>query len=256
MPIDRPVTMLGAAPGRITSANMAPAAACPGCAPRRSGARRRPSTPWMVLSRIGNSAPMKVMKTMRHLGRGEHQDRQRDPGHRRDRAAALPAAAAAVFGQARAADQQAQADADQRGEHEAGEHARTGWRPGAGHSLGDCEQAQRRVEHLGGGGTFSKVTRPRSTWCVEATARCHSSRQAASDSDAQQPAAAPAGAARRRSRSVSRRARSRARCLAWSFRSRQRGAWRAALERGEVEHLAALFLRRIGLGSRPSAGRR
>jgi hypothetical protein len=63
MPIDKPVTMAGAAPGRITSLNNAP----PRVPSERAVATSRgstPSTPWIVLSRIGNSAPMNVMNIM------------------------------------------------------------------------------------------------------------------------------------------------------------------------------------------------
>ncbi|MCY1558035.1 hypothetical protein D9M68_949370 [compost metagenome] len=63
MPMARPVTMLGAAPGRTTSRRIARRPA-----PRlRAEAIRRgstASTPCTVLSRIGNSAPVKVMNTI------------------------------------------------------------------------------------------------------------------------------------------------------------------------------------------------
>ena len=63
MPMARPVTMLGAAPGATTSVNSRQ----PRVPKPRADAIRRASTcrtPWMVLSRIGNSAPTKVMKIM------------------------------------------------------------------------------------------------------------------------------------------------------------------------------------------------
>ena len=63
MPMDRPVTMLGAAPGNTTCVNRAKRPV-PRLRAEAISRASTPSTPWMVLSRMGNSAPTKVMKIM------------------------------------------------------------------------------------------------------------------------------------------------------------------------------------------------
>jgi hypothetical protein len=178
MPIDRPVTMFGAAAGRITSEKMVqrPAPRLRADATRRGSA---PSTPWIVFSRIGNSAPMNVMNTIDSsddgniriasgiqatagIGRSISSGGSSTSSSRRERPMTRPSPMPATPAAAKPANTR---------------HT-LAFRCSA--SLGDSTSVVAASSTSFGDGTFWNETRPRSRWCV--AAHCQAATQATSDS--------------------------------------------------------------------------